>query len=79
MTNSVISNADNDTASVIAREAIALADELDQIRSIYGEGCLASVKRALTTDPHSDWFDTISKAISDWSEAQPRIDLDAIF
>lgn len=69
---------DNSTAATIAREAIALAEDLDQIRSIYGDECWTSVKRALHTEPSLEWRNTIERAIVDWSQTHPRFDFDAI-
>jgi len=57
---------------IIAREAIRVAEELDQIRSIYGEGCLSSVKRALHTNTEPDWQKVIDGAILGWEVEHPR-------
>lgn len=59
-------------AATIAREAIAVADELDQIRAIYGEDCLASVKRALHAADDLDWHGAIERAVVGWQAEHPR-------
>lgn len=79
MPNIMSDTKDNSTAAIIAREAIALAEELDQIRSIYGDECWTTVKRALHTDPTLEWHDTIERALMDWESAHPRFDPNAIF
>jgi hypothetical protein len=56
----------------IAREAIQVAEELDQIRTIYGEDCLTSVKRALHTMPEPDWHKVIDGALVGWESEHPR-------
>jgi len=65
-------------AQLIAREAIQVAEELDQIRSVYGEDCLSSVKRALHTDGDPDWHNVVERALHEWESEHPRMNFDLI-
>jgi len=66
----------SDLAKMVASEAVRVAEELDQIRTIYGEDCLASVKRALHTEADPSWQSVITKAVTEWETANPRVDFD---
>lgn len=50
----------------ISQQAVALADEMDQIRSIYGEECLGRIKSALRSSPDPDWRRTIDAVLEGW-------------
>jgi hypothetical protein len=70
MANTSVTN--STLAALVAREAIQVAEELDQIRSVYGEDCLATVKRALRSDPEPDWQKIIDDALAGWESEHPR-------
>lgn len=76
MTNTSVNT--ESLAAVIAREAIQVAEELDQIRSVYGEDCLTSVKRALHSNSGSDLQGVIEDAVLAWEAEHPRPTLDFI-
>ena len=63
-------------AARIAIEAVRAADELDQIRSVYGEECVTRVKRALHQDPEPDWRAVIDRAVREWESTTLRVPLD---
>lgn len=63
--------ADTSKAEVI-REACALADELDLIRSAYGEECVTFVKKALFTASVPDWQTIIMDVINAWHREHPH-------
>ena len=48
-------------------EAIALAEELTQIRVCYGDDCLRFVEQALRRSRAEDWRTTVSGAVNLWS------------
>lgn len=55
--------------STVIRQALALADELDQIRLACGDECARHVKKTLaSTDLR--WEDAVEQAVIEWSEAR---------
>lgn len=54
------------------RHAFAMAEELDQIRSNYGEDCLSFVKSALLHSSRSEWTEVVDEAISSWLQSNPE-------
>jgi len=47
-------------------EALQLADEIAQIRALYGLDCAAFVEAALRQSRSDDWRAVVSGAISAW-------------
>jgi hypothetical protein len=52
---------------ITVEDAIQIANELAQIRSIYGEDCARFVERALRGTKSGDWRTIISGAVNSWS------------
>jgi hypothetical protein len=63
----------------VIAEAIAVADELDQIRSVFGDECVGFVKRALMVNCETDdWRDVVDGAMSNWTRHHPQTSFDSI-
>jgi len=69
---------DPSTETTNYQEAFAMVEELDQIRSVYGNDCLTFVKKALVVSHDPDWKGVVSGAIWSWQRTHPRVDLDDI-
>jgi len=67
-----------DLSAAITHEALAMAEEFDQIRSIYGEECLSVVKHSLYRSPDSDWHAVVDQTISHWICDNPRLNFDLL-
>lgn len=60
----------------LLREALALAEELDQVRSVYGDECASFVKRALYVSEDARWHMIVENAVREWDRIHPRFNLD---
>lgn len=58
---------------VTVEDAIQMADELAQIRSLYGEDCARFVERALRDAGSDDWRTIISGAVNLWSSRRRHV------
>jgi len=54
-------------------EAIEIAVELDQIRTVYGSECADHVSRALRAAGPEGWRDTVSAAIAHFVKSRRRL------
>lgn len=57
----------------VVRQAIALAEELDQIRFACGDECVDHVKKSLATSTSTSWEDAVERAVTEWSRAHREI------
>lgn len=57
-----------DNTNVI-RQAIALAEELDQIRFACGDECAEHVKKTLVTSTSTSWEEAVERAVTEWSRS----------
>jgi len=60
------------------QEAFVMADELDQIRLVYGDDCLTFVKKSLLLSGNPDWKGIVSGAVFSWQQGHPHMNLDDI-
>jgi len=56
----------------VVRQAIALAEELDQIRFACGDDCVDHVKKTLTTST-AGWEEAVEQAVTEWSRSHREI------
>jgi hypothetical protein len=68
----------SELATLITCEALAMAEEFDQIRNIYGEECLSFVKLSLRRHRDNDWHTIVDQAISGWISENPRMNFDLL-
>lgn len=59
--------------TTVVRVALALAAELDEIRSACGEECANHVKKTLASSPSPRWEDTVEQAMNEWTRAHREI------
>jgi hypothetical protein len=58
----------NATAQSLLPEAFAMADELDAVRTVYGEPCLTFVKKALMVSDNPSWQTIVEDAVRRWTD-----------
>ena len=59
--------------AAVIRNAIALAEELDQIRFACGEECADHVKKTLATSPETPWERAVDEAVREWNDTHYRL------